>query len=320
MTKSNLLKLSALSVLVAAGLAQACGSTKEVWVPDPDETAGSSSAGKAGGKSSAGASSVGGEPASEAGSAGMEDIGEAGAPPGGSGGTAGGGGAGAGGSSGIGGSSGTGGLGGSSGSGGSAGKGGSGGTSAGGASGAGGKGGSGGSIAGSGGSTAGSGGSTAGSGGSTAGSGGSTAGSGGSGGTVGSGGGGGAAAGSGGKGGSSGSGGSGGAATLFIPASVTCASGNVQAATDICRSCHLTNGKLATWQTLAEFQTYKTNAYDAVSSGLMPQGTGTASANWKAGTSPAASTCSSGGSKTCKQVLLDWLAANAPGVANASCQ
>src|SRR6187551_3020720 len=88
MTKSNLLKLSALSLL-AAGLAQACGSSKEVWVPDPDETAGSSSAGKAGGKSTAGASSVGGEPASEAGSDGTDEMGEAGAPPGGSGGTAG---------------------------------------------------------------------------------------------------------------------------------------------------------------------------------------------------------------------------------------
>jgi len=75
MTKSNLLKLSALSLLVAAGFTQACGSTKQVWVADPDDSAGASSAGKAGGKSSAGESSTAGESENEGGSAGAEEQG-----------------------------------------------------------------------------------------------------------------------------------------------------------------------------------------------------------------------------------------------------
>ena len=86
MTKPNLLKLSAFSLLVAAGVASGCGSTKEVWVPDPEEmagagpdgTAGSSSAGKAGSASAAGESGTAGEPATEGGSAGVEEGGATG--------------------------------------------------------------------------------------------------------------------------------------------------------------------------------------------------------------------------------------------------
>src|SRR6187551_2624791 len=91
MAKINLIKSTALSLLVAAGVAGGCGEAKQVWVPDPDETAGSSSsAGKAGSVSSAGESSTAGEPATEGGSGGAEDEGgEAGALAGGIGGTGG---------------------------------------------------------------------------------------------------------------------------------------------------------------------------------------------------------------------------------------
>ena len=242
MTKSNLLKLSALSLMVAAGLASGCGDdTKLVWVPDPDETAGSNSAGKAGSTSSAGQSSTAGEPATDdggAGSAGAEaDGGEAGegsggtaGVSGGSGGTAGGGA----GTGGTGGSAGKAGGGGSSGTGGSAGKAGGGGTSG-----------------------------SAG----TAGSGGK-AGSGGTGGASGG------AGGSGGKAGGGGSAGSGGAAAvLFTPASTTCAAGNVQLAFGVCRNCHgatPTNGAPISLVTFADISSAKTNVSNKLNAGTMP--------------------------------------------------
>jgi len=252
MTKSNLLGWSALSLLVAAGLAQACGGTKEVWVSDPDETAGSSSTGKAGAKSTAGASSFGGEPASDAGSAGMEEMSEAGAPASGSGGTAGVGGAevggtsGSSGTSGVGGSAGLGGSAGTAGSAGNAGKGGSGGTPGGGASGTGGSAGS------------------AGKGGS--GTGGSTAGGGGT-------------AGKGGAGGTSGAGGSGGAITLFTPASSTCSAGNVDSAFSVCRNCHGTSPSAPiSLVTFAQITLAKESIIYKLTNNLMPPpGSGTLS-------------------------------------------
>jgi len=198
MTKSNLLQSSVLCLFVAAGLASGCGSSKQVWVEDPEETAGSSSAGKAGSLSVAGDSSMAGEPSAEGGGDGDgEESGEAGAFTGGSGGDAGSAG------SGISGSSG------SSGSGGSAGApaGGSGGSSG---------------VAGSGGSAG-----KAGSGGTSG-----AAGSGGSAGKAGAGGAGGVA------GGGAGAAGSAGATVLFTPASANCASGNIDKLFAVCRVCH----------------------------------------------------------------------------------
>ena len=73
MTKSNLLLLSALSLLVAAGVAGGCGGTKQVWVPDPDQTAGFGGTGKAGSTSGGGESSMAGETPTEGGSGGVEE-------------------------------------------------------------------------------------------------------------------------------------------------------------------------------------------------------------------------------------------------------
>ncbi|MEI9939144.1 MAG: hypothetical protein WDO69_18140 [Pseudomonadota bacterium] len=252
MTKSNLLMLSALSLLVAAGAAGGCGSTKQVWVPDPEETAGSS-AGKAGSVSSAGESSMAGEPATEAGSGGAEEEGgEAGAPAGGTAGTGGiagtGGTAGSSGSAGKGGTAGSGGTSGSSGSGGSAGKAGGGGTfGTAGTSGAAGSGGSAG----------------------KAGSGGTS----GSGGTAGS-------AGKAGAGGTSGSAGSGGATVLFTPASTSCTSvagvgttGNIDTLFSVCRNCHSQppqNSAPVSLVTYAQIKVEADNITTKLTGNLMP--------------------------------------------------
>ena len=285
MNKSNLLKWSVLGALVAAGLAGGCGDSHQVFVPDEDQPVGAAGkkvtggAGKAGaGESAAGDTSMmmsaAGETASEAGAAGsvepMGDAGDAGAPTsGGTGGTAGG-----------------------------SGSSGSGGTLAG----SGGKGGTGGSSAGSGGKAGGGG--TAGS---SAGSGG-TAGSAGKGGTGGGGTSGGGLGGTsgGGTGGTSGSAGSAGApVALFVPASATCVSGNVNAAFTVCRNCHQNppiNGAPVPLITYANIKTESDTISSKLANNLMPPpGSGFTIL-------PAD-----------KLLITNWIAAGAIGVTNASC-
>jgi hypothetical protein len=145
---------------------------------------------------------------------------------------------------------------------------------------------------------------------------GGTAGSAGSAGKGGSGGVSGGGAGGGGAGGGAGSSGSAGSAgappTLYIPASTTCAAGNVLAAYAVCRNCH--GNPLSTTTTppfmLVTYADVKAHAGDEfvqVNAGVMPLPvTGIAFG--------AAATCSTGGTKTCKNVLLDWLSAGAVGV------
>ncbi len=252
MTKSNLLMLTGVGLLLSAGLVEACGSSTH-FVDVPDDSAGSSSAGKtsrAGAPGSAGESSDAGEPATDGGAAGSSEPAE-----GGEGGAV----EVAGGAA----TAGTAGL--------ASGGGGSGGTSGGGAGGAGGGAGKGGS--------------------------GGTAGSGGLGGSAGKGGSGGSA------GSSAGSAGAGGA-PLFLPASTTCSAGNVQAAFTVCRNCHVDGGEGPfPLVTLANIQALKGDIPDAIG----PVGT--------VGVMPKVGTLSD----TNKAIILNWIAAGALGVTNASC-
>src|SRR6188768_3636429 len=138
MNKSNLFRASALILLAAAGLVEACSDSKQGSVSDPDESAGSSNAGKASSMNAAGESGTAGEPEPEpeGGSGGVEaEGGQAGALASGTAGTAGvavssgsSGYAGAAGKAGGGGSSGAGGSGGSAGKAGAGGPSGGGGT------------------------------------------------------------------------------------------------------------------------------------------------------------------------------------------------
>jgi hypothetical protein len=97
----------------------------------------------------------------------------------------------------------------------------------------------------------------------------------------------------------------------YIPASKNCAAGNVLAAYSVCRNCHGSTpdpdfNVPFTLVTLADLQAQAGNEYDAVSTGAMP----------KAGAFAADSNCSPTGTSTsCKNVLLNWLAAGANGVA-----
>ena len=147
----------------------------------------------------------------------------------------------------------------------------------------------------------------------TAGSGGSAV-SGGSAGTAGSGGtSGGGAGGAANNSNSSASAGTGGAPpTLYIPASTTCAAGNVLAAYAVCRNCH--GNPLSTTTTppfmlvtYADVTAHAADEYVQVSAGVMPLPVAGIAFG-------ASSTCSAGGTKPCKNVLLDWLSAGAVGV------
>ena len=94
MNKSNLFRASALILLAAAGLVEACSDSKQGSVSDPDESAGSSNAGKPSSMSAAGESGMAGEPEPEpepeGGSGGVEaEGGQAGALASGTAGTAG---------------------------------------------------------------------------------------------------------------------------------------------------------------------------------------------------------------------------------------
>ena len=130
--------------------------------------------------------------------------------------------------------------------------------------------------------------------------GGGTAGSGGTSGSAGS-------AGKGGTGGtagtagSSGSAGSGGAVqALFLPASATCAAGNVQAAFSICRNCHVAGGAGPfLLVTLQDIVPHAADITTAVTNNTMPKQGQLTAPN--------------------KATMLSWLAAGAVGVPNASC-
>ena len=118
--------------------------------------------------------------------------------------------------------------------------------------------------------------------------------------------------------GTSGVAGAGGAPpTLYIPASLTCASGNVLAAYSVCRNCHVSPPNAAytvpfQLLTYADVKAQAADEYAYVSAGIMPL----------AGNFGAANTCSTNGALTCKQVLLNWLTGGAVGVTalNGICQ
>ena len=116
------------------------------------------------------------------------------------------------------------------------------------------------------------------------------------------------------NGGSAGHSGAGAGGTVntpgYIPASKNCAAGNVLAAYSVCRNCHGTTpdpdfNVPFTLVTLADLQEHAPSEYDEVSTGGMP----------KAGAFASAANCSPAGATTsCKDVLLNWLAAGANGV------
>ena len=140
----------------------------------------------------------------------------------------------------------------------------------------------------------------------SSGSGGTLAGSGGKGGTGGSSAGSGGKAGGGGTGGTSGSAGSAGApVALFVPASATCVSGNVNAAFTVCRNCHQNppiNGAPVPLITYANIKTESDTISSKLANNLMPPpGSGFTIL-------PAD-----------KLLITNWIAAGAIGVTNASC-
>jgi hypothetical protein len=89
---------------------------------------------------------------------------------------------------------------------------------------------------------------------------------------------------------------------LFVPASSTCAAGNVQAAMSVCRNCHQDppiNGAPVPLLTYDQIHAEADNIFDKVSTGEMP----------KEGTLSAAS----------KSLILDWVGNGANGVPNPAC-
>jgi hypothetical protein len=120
-----------------------------------------------------------------------------------------------------------------------------------------------------------------------------------------------------GGGGTAGTAGASAGPVLYIPASLSCPSGNVLAAYSVCRNCHGTTPNSAytvpfQLVTYADVKAQATDEYNYVNAGIMPL----------AGNFGAASTCSTNGALTCKQVLLNWLGGGAVGVTalNGVCQ
>ncbi|HEY3664520.1 MAG TPA: hypothetical protein VGL19_00925, partial [Polyangiaceae bacterium] len=129
-----------------------------------------------------------------------------------------------------------------------------------------------------------------------------TGGKGGNGGTAGSGAGG--SAGHAGAGNASGAGGSaaGAGPVLYVPASSSCAAGNVQAAMSVCRNCHTDppiNSAPVPLLSYDEIHAEAGNILDKVSSGEMPAAGTLSTAN--------------------KGLILDWVGAGAIGVPNPAC-
>jgi hypothetical protein len=95
---------------------------------------------------------------------------------------------------------------------------------------------------------------------------------------------------------------------LYIPASATCAAGNVLAAYSICRTCHFDGGS-GPFQliTYADVKAQASSEADAIS--------GTPPDMPLSGTFAPAANCSPTGTTTsCKNVMLNWLNAGAVGV------